>query len=169
LECEIFQTKALRKSKHIFYVPESFLSSNTLQFVIRCGKCGKTRQATNYGIIGRIRFAWCITKPTKAHPEYVIFLLFYDNNRYTNAHQSCVIVCAFPVLLRSSWSSVTWYLPQKQNFRKDVAERSQSSILCYDTFLCHFCGFQSNQIRVNERPGTVSSCVLCFILSQCDL
>ena len=41
-------------------------------FYIMWKKRGKARQATNDNIIERIRFACCITKPTKAHPEYVI-------------------------------------------------------------------------------------------------
>jgi hypothetical protein len=40
------------------------------------GKYGTARQATDYNIIRRMRFACRITKATDIHSEYVIFIAF---------------------------------------------------------------------------------------------
>jgi hypothetical protein len=46
---------------------------------------GGTRQATDDNIILRMRFTSWITKATDTHLQYVILMLFRDNNGHANA------------------------------------------------------------------------------------
>ena len=50
-------------------------------------KYGTARQATDYNIIRRMRFACWIIKYTDTHSEYVIIIVSQGNNGYANAPQ----------------------------------------------------------------------------------
>jgi len=45
----------------------------------------RAREATDDYMARRMRFACCITKTASPHSEYVIPIIFYGNNGYTNA------------------------------------------------------------------------------------
>jgi len=70
-----------------------------------------TRQATNYSMIWRKRFACWLTQVIKIHTEYVLLLLFL-NNCYASATE--FYVYAFVDYLVYSLCNISTKLPERQ-------------------------------------------------------
>jgi hypothetical protein len=79
VECEVFQTKVVEKSKHILCSITFFWESCRLWDNVE--KYGAARQATDDNIIRRMRLACWITKATDTHSEFVIFIAFSQQQR----------------------------------------------------------------------------------------
>jgi hypothetical protein len=73
--------------------------------MIRCGKYGTARQATDDNIIRRMRFAWWITKATDTHSQYVILIAF-PQQQWLLERASSYVIRILPVLLHTELASL---------------------------------------------------------------
>jgi len=56
-----------------------------------------SKAGTDDNIIWRMRNAYCVTKATDTHSEYVMLLLFHGNNSYAEV-SDCYVIRILPVL-----------------------------------------------------------------------
>jgi hypothetical protein len=66
--------KSCRENQNTHFMFKNFFSKNCTVYEIMWKKYGTARQPTDDNIIRRMRFAFCITKATDTHTEYVTLI-----------------------------------------------------------------------------------------------
>ena len=110
-------------------------------------------------MIWRMRSAYWITHPTHTHREYLILIIFDDNNAYAKADHCCVymyIACLIPIIFRSftKMSSVQFH-----SFSQVKSSFSHSSL----QFLSPFSfSYIPARVVIRSISMTLNSIVLYF-------
>jgi len=89
----MFQTKVVEKIKTRILCSVTFFSKNLAVYEIMW-KNISDRQSTGDSVIGRMRFACCITKATGTYLEYPILIAFplpkFSHERALTLHCTCI-------------------------------------------------------------------------------
>ena len=88
-----FPDKSRRENQNTHFTFNNIFSENRAVYEIMWKKYGKTMQAINDNIVGRMCIAFSITMATDTHSDIQFLSLFHGNNGYAKAPQ---FISTFP-------------------------------------------------------------------------